>query len=131
MSSRGWEGYQPTVPSPPTRRLPLSTRAVEAGLAKRESEIQAECEAWIRGEMASGGIVEFYHARSPRQDRAGFLDLTIGVRPGLVIAVELKAPLGETTREQERWLAAWGEQGCVARSCGEMVEFVKRWRDSQ
>jgi len=47
----------------------------------------------------------------------------IGVRPDLVLGVELKTAKGRPSVEQLVWLGCFGDLGRVCRSQGEMMDF--------
>ena len=96
----------------------------------QERRLQAACERELGKLLAFGLIVDWEHRpdRAPgRGERGGRPDLTIGVGPGVVIAVELKTATGVVTPRQAAWLVCWGERGCVCRSLGEFLSFVGRW----
>ena len=95
-----------------------------------ESKLQAACEAQLGKLWTMRQIVDWYHRpdRKPgRGERSGLPDLLIAVRPGLVLAVELKTETGKVTPKQAAWLACWGDRGAVCRSVGELLDFVGRW----
>ena len=51
----------------------------------------------------------------------------IGVRPGLVVAVELKTATGRVSPEQREWLDLWGANGAVVRSERELLDRLAAW----
>ena len=51
-----------------------------------------------------------YHTHDSRRSHAGYPDLTL-VRGKRLICVEMKAPKGKTTPEQDAWLAALAGAG--------------------
>ena len=64
---------------------------------------------------------------SPNQTK-GVSDI-IGIYQGQPIAIEVKAPKGKLSKDQERFLADWHEQGgslCVARSVKDVEFFLEQ-----
>lgn len=132
MATRGWSGVSPAAfTAQPAKRPRLTGNA--AVLAeqdrRRESELQAEVERFLENLRRQGGIGDWYHARKPQRDRPGMLDLCVGIREGLVVALELKRPdhTGRLRPEQERWMRWWGERGVLAEGLDEVREFLRRW----
>ena len=96
----------------------------------QEAALQAACHRVLGQLLAMGRIVDWYHRpdRAPgRGERAGLPDLLVAVRPGLVVACELKTATGRVSPRQAAWLACWGERGAVCRSEGEFVDAMRRW----
>jgi hypothetical protein len=95
-----------------------------------ERSLQARCEALLRQLQALGKISCWYHRpdrECARGEQRGLPDLVIGVRQGLVLAVELKSWSGKLRPEQEVWLSCWGAEGCVVRSTGELLDVLKTY----
>lgn len=130
MSLTGWETYTPKPPPPRRRRGTLDERIVQADECRRESELQRAVEAMLVEIQARGRIKCWYHRSDTRRTRAeqpGFPDLAIGVRPGVMIGIELKTATGRLGPGQAEWLECLGERGAVCRSMGEVIEFLRKW----
>jgi hypothetical protein len=128
-------------------RLDLAAGELAAGRyghgSLPERELQARCEKLLRQLQAHGlpllwahiPDVAVQHGSAGRQQakRKGLPDLLVGLPSwgdgeGLVLGVELKAEAGRVTPEQAAWLAAFGRRGCVARSEGAVIDFLREWR---
>jgi len=120
----------PVAPAAPRRHPSIAEQWADREDQRRESELQAEVEVWLTGEVAACRVLCWTHVRSPRKDRPGLPDLVIGLAPGLVVAVELKRPdgTGRLRPEQETWLRAWGERGAVCCSLAQVQAQVRAWR---
>lgn len=98
----------------------------------KEAQLQRAVECLLLLAVRRGLILDFYH-RPDRpagfRERSGFLDLCIAVRPGLVVAVELKRDVraAKTTPEQDTWLAAWGSHGALCRTLDEVRAALRGW----
>ena len=96
--------------------------------AGEERKLQADCEALLDDLIALGRVATWYHrpdVRGRRPERKGLPDLLIGVRPGMVLGVELKTAKGKLSVEQLVWLGVFGDRGAVCRSQGELMEFLE------
>lgn len=129
MSTRGFEGWTPPVARPAPRGT-LAQQLAAIDDHRREAELQAEIEVYLRRQERTGAVLCWTHVRTPRKDRPGLPDLIIGLRAGLVVAIELKRPngAGKLRPEQEVWLSAWGDRGAVCLSLEEVVARLRAWR---
>lgn len=97
-----------------------------------ERDLQREVTALLNGLQKAGLIIDHYHRPSARgrgREHPGFLDECIAIRPGLVVAIEVKtrAKTSKTSPEQDAWIEAWGERGAVCRDIGEVRDALRRW----
>ena len=105
-----------------------------------EDEIQKECTKYLF-DMEVLGWLTFYHTpnggkRNIREAarfkslgvRPGVSDLTIIIDGGRVLFVELKAPKGSLSKNQEKFLGRVDALGCptaVCKSLTELQEFIE------
>lgn len=139
MATGGWQGLRPDLleQAAARERSPRGRRSIDELLAadatvRLERDLQAQVEALLKGLQDLGQILAWHHApdvKRKRGEQAGFLDLTIGVRAGLVVAIELKRPdgHGRLSAEQLVWLRCHGERGAVCTSLAEVMAFLQRW----
>lgn len=138
MATGGWQGYgSPALLAQAAdvaarRRGTVWDRACAQAEAGTERRLQRAVEAILGQLVATGQIRCWYHrpdraTRAQDHEQRGLPDLVIGIRPGLVVAVELKTAAGKVTPEQDAWLSCWGERGCLCRSVGEVLDFLRRW----
>lgn len=133
MATSGWAGIDPTLLSrTTTRRATVHERVAQMGELALERDLLAWTAALLLRLKEQGRIRRWHHVpdqRRTRAEQAGMLDLHIGVRDGLVIALELKRPdgKGKLSPEQIDWLACWGDRGAVACSQEQVLEHLRRW----
>jgi len=137
MATGGWGGVRPELleqQAPRRGRRTIDELVRAEGAARWERDLLAEVTRVLDELVASGALLCWYHRpdRAPRErdrERPGLPDLVIGVRPDLVIGVELKRPdgTGRLRHEQETWLRAWGTRGCLATSLAEVLAHLRRW----
>lgn len=128
MATGGWSGItqQDLAPRPKPRRLGVNGRVLEAQARQLEAEVAAGVERLFGRLMGLGRILEWTHIRDMRRSRPGLPDYVVAVRPGLVLFIELKRPVGGVlSPEQQLWLLAAGGRGLLATSV-EMVEWFLR-----
>jgi len=98
----------------------------------KEAQLQRAVECLLLLLVRKGAILDYYH-RPDRpagfRERSGFLDLAIAVRPGLVVAIELKRNVraARTTPEQDTWLSAWADHGALCRTLDEVRTALSGW----
>ena len=110
-----------------SRHVPRRPKKQGADIERGRGGLQRAAEAILERLRISGAIMDWWHSEDrAKRERAGMPDLVIAAREGLVIAIELKSATGRATEEQERWLTAWGERGCLCRSAGEVLTFLKQ-----
>jgi hypothetical protein len=110
-----------------SHHVPRRPKKDGAPIERGSGGLQRASEAILERLRQTGAIMDWWHSEDrKKRERPGMPDLVIGVRPGLVIAVELKSRTGRATEEQERWLECWGERGALCRSVEEVLTFLKQ-----
>ena len=142
MATGGWSGYgspvllEQAAGVAARRRGTVWDRACAQAEAGTERQLQRAVET-ILGQMQAAGQIRCWYHRPDRATRAqdreqrGLPDLVIGVREGLVVALELKTATGKVSQEQAEWLACWGERGRVCRGVGEVLGFLREVTDAE
>jgi hypothetical protein len=120
------------VPARPRGRRTIA----ELLQAQASVELERDLLAWVVAELerlrACRRIRRWHHVpdvRRTRKEQEGMLDLHIGVRRDLVIALELKRPDGRgvVSEAQQDWLDCWGDRGALCQSRDEVLAHLKRW----
>jgi hypothetical protein len=139
---KGWEGYEvneagdvvPSILAKPGRARRKGTN--ELVLEQLGSDLERALETWaealLEAARVEGRCRAWFHVpdtRRKRNEKAGFLDLTIAPRQGLPVACELKRTdgKGKVSPEQQVWLDSWGERGSVCSSQAEVLAFLRKW----
>lgn len=135
MATQGWEGYgfgdRPEVPRRKGRRSIAELLQAEVN-GKLEKDLLAWVQELLRELQAAGKIRVKHHVpdtRRTRSEEEGFPDLTIGVRPGLILHLELKRPdgKGKLGPGQKDWLECAGDRGSLCSSQAEVLSFLRKW----
>ena len=127
MATQGWSGIAPddvlalTRAAAPAPKKPHRRTLAQIGEEQVEADVQRGIVEWCD---RMGLLV--HHSHRPQHDRRGFPDLVIGTMPPCAIEVKHPHGTGRLSREQERWLIAWGDRGCVVTSAEEGIAFVRR-----
>ena len=137
MATQGWHGYGYDGGSPSQVPRRKGRRSIaELLVAKIESDLEGPLRDWAQEllrELKDHGLIRcWFHVpdtRRTRPEERGFPDLAIGVRPGLVLHVELKRldGKGKLGAEQATWLLCAADRGAVCSSQDEFLEFLRKW----
>lgn len=106
---------------------PLSNAAGRKLLEPSERELQEQCNGLLRLLVETGEVRAWYHPFDSRRSNPGYPDLTIALKDGRVLWVELKTTKGKLASAQMHWAHALGSRWALCRSFDDFRRELE-WR---